>query len=313
MNGRMVRAPSCCPVLTSVILEETIMFARTLISNATGRRRSSTCEVGSGIRSNRLFAPFNCVGLRRLSGTWAMRMKVVVIAAVVLLATIGVSAYAYTVYLPGMSGKSGVAGPTGTMNFYLADPPPSNATLKYLLVNVTSITLKYSSNLTETSSTTSSTSTGTSTSATSSSTSATSSQSEPENRFVFNVSSSVGTNLNLTKLQGNALLLGAAKVPAGNVTGIILNITGAEAFWTNGNHTQLKVVADGKLMINVHFTVQANGTSNLTVSISPGSIHVSQGNAKVLTPVVHAAEESSGSSGTVTTEATSTESESTTS
>ena len=250
--------------------------------------------------------------------------KVVVIAALVLLATIGLSAYAYSVYLPGIPGNSststsGQGGPgTGSMNFYLADPPPSNSILKYLLVNVTSITLKYSSNLAETSTTTSSTSTSapTSSSTTTSSTttsSSSTSQDSFENRFVFNVSSSLGTNLNLTKLQGNALLLGATKVPAGNVTGIILNITGAEAFWTDGTHTQLKVVADGKLMINVQFLVQTNGTTNLTLDLTPGDIHVSPGQASVLRPVVRVTTVSSGSSGTKTTETTVTETESTSS
>ncbi len=256
--------------------------------------------------------------------------KVVAVSILVLLATIGFSAYAYTVYLPGLSNNTaGQGGPgTGTMNFYLADPPPSNATLKYLLVNVTSITLKYSSNLTEMSTTTSSSSTASSSTSTSSSSSAsvssstsmasttstvssssssTSSQGGFENRYVYNVSSSVGTNLNLTKLQGSAMLLGASKVPAGNVTGIIFNISGAEAFWTNGTHTQLKVVADGKLMVNVHFQIQANGTTNLTLDISPGGIHVSPGEASVLRPVVHVTAVSRGSSSTETTETTVTE------
>ena len=249
----------------------------------------------------------------------------VVIAVLVLLATLGFSAYAYTVYLPGLSGSSntspgsglGGAG-TGTLNIYIADPPPQNQTLKYLLINVTSVTLKYSSNLTETSSTTSTsssttsatTSTGSSTTSTSTSSSSSTSESNFENRFVYNVSSSVGTNVNLTKLQGNALFLGAPKVPAGNVTGIILNITGAEAFWTNGSHTQLKVVADGKLMINVHFQVQSNGSTNLTLNIIPGDIHVSPGQASVLRPVIQVTAISSGPHGTETTETTETATES---
>ncbi len=124
---------------------------------------------------------------------------------------------------------------------------------------------------------------------------------------------SVGLNVNLTKLQGNQVLLGAPKVPAGNVTGIILNVTGAEAFWTNGTHTTLKVVADGKLMINVQFSVQKNGSTNLTLDINPGDIHVSPGNMSVLRPVVHVTAVSTGSKGTETTETTQTESETSTS
>ncbi len=248
--------------------------------------------------------------------------KVIAVSILVLVATIGLSAYAYTVYLPSISNNSsnsGLSGPgTATMNFYLTDAPAHNATLKYLRINVTSITLKYSSNLTESSATTTtSTSATNSTETSSTSTSSVSSNSTSDEgsfspRFVFNVSSSIGTNVNLTKLQGPGILLGAAKVPAGNVTGIILNITGAEAFWTNGNHTQLKVVADGKLMINVHFTVQSNGTTNLTLDIVPGDIHVSPGQASVLRPVVLVTAVSSGSNGTHTVETTETETESST-
>lgn len=232
--------------------------------------------------------------------------KVVAIGVLVLLATMGVSAYAYTVYLPGLSNHSssssglGSAG-TGTMNIYLADPPPQNQTLKYLLINVTSITLKYSSNVTAVNAT-SSTTTG-------NTTSTSSPGGGSGSRYVFNVSSSLGTNVNLTKLQGPGILLGSPKVPAGNITGIILNITGAEAFWTNGNHTQLKVVADGKLMINVHFTVQANGTTDLTLDIVPGDIHVSPGQASVLRPVVHVTVVSTGPQGTQTAETTATQTE----
>ena len=254
--------------------------------------------------------------------------KAIAIAVLVLLATLGASAY--TFYLSGPSsgssngpstssgpntGTSGQAGAgSGTMNLYLAAPPPQNQSLKYLLINVTSITIKYSSNVTEststTSSSTSSSSASTGSTTTTSSSSSTTSGSGFVPMYVFNVSSSVGTNVNLTKLQGPGILLGSPKVPAGNVTGIILNITGAEAFWTNGNHTQLKVVADGKLMINVHFTVQKDGTTDLTLNISPGDIHVSPGQASVLRPVVMVTAVSNGPQGSQTVVTTETETES---
>ena len=231
-----------------------------------------------------------------------------------LLVAIGLSAYAYTVYLPGPSNNtssesttsSGLGGAgTGTMNIYLADPPPQNQTLKYLLVNVTSIALKYSSNATETGATTTSTSTASQTGSTESA----SSGGGFVPRYTFNVSSSVGTNVNLTMLQGPGVLLGSPKVPAGNVTGIILNITGARAFWTTGGSTQLKVVADGKLMINVHFQVQSGGTTDLTLNLVPGDVHVSAGQASVLRPVVMVTAASSGPRGTQTVTTTETETE----
>ena len=250
--------------------------------------------------------------------------KVIAACVIVLLGTIGFTAYAYTVYLPSLSSSGLGSANSGTLNIYLTDAPVHNATLKYLLVNVTSVTLKYSSNLTETTTSTSSSSSTsssvssstseTTTLSTSSSSSSTNTnfsggQDESESMFTYNVSSTVGLNVNLTKLQGNQILLGTSKVPAGNVSGIILNITGAEAFWTDGSHTQLKVVADGKLMINVHFSVQSDGTTNLTVDLAPGDVHVSPGNGSVLRPVVHVTALSSGPKGTETVETTETESE----
>ena len=212
--------------------------------------------------------------------------RTIALSLLVLLGTIGFSAYAYTFYLPSISTSSPG---TGTMNIYLADPPPSNHTLKYLLVNVTSVTLKYSSNVTEATTTSSVGSSSESSAASSSITTATSSETSLNmrdfvNRFVYNVSSSIGTNVNLTEYQGSSLLLGSPKVPTGNVTGVILNISGARAFWTNGSSTQLKVVANGKLMVNVQFAVQAGGTANMDFRIAPSSVHVSQGD--VLRPVL---------------------------
>ena len=251
-------------------------------------------------------------------------MNRVATGALVLLVAFGLSAYVYTVYQPGLSNNStsgstasSVLGgsQTGTMIIYLADPPPQNQTLKYLLVNVTSITLKYSSNVTETSTTTASSSTN-STTSTGSSTTVTSSTTSVNGfapRYTFNVSSSLGTNVNLTKLQGSGILLGSPTVPAGNVTGIILNITGARAYWTTGGSTQLKVVADGKLMINVHFEVQSGGTTNLTLDIVPGDIHVSPGQASVLRPVIMVTAASRGPQGAQTVTTTETETETTSS
>ena len=261
--------------------------------------------------------------------------KVVAISAVVLLATLGFSAYAYTVYLPSISNSSQAGPGSSSLSIYLSDPPPTSPNLSYLLVNVTSVTIKYSSNVTAvttsgstssavslstTTNTTSSTSSSTSTSSltshslsTSSSTSSSTIRSGFVNRYVYNVSASVGDNVNLTKLQGSSLLLGTTSIPSGNVTGVVLHITGAKAFWADGTSTQLRVVADGKLMINVHFTVQSSGSTDLTLSISPGDIHVSPGQASVLSPVVHVTAVSTGSRGTQTAEATVTESENSTS
>jgi trimeric autotransporter adhesin len=258
--------------------------------------------------------------------------KVVVAATLVLLATIGFSAYAYTVYLPnyGHPGSSSPGGSTtglgspGTVSIYLTDAPPGNPALKYMLVNVTSVTLIYASANAMTTTTTSSSTSSMSSSSTlgsssvttsmtgsssSTSTTSSSSSSDPQSTFVFDVASNVGTNLNITKLQGSSVLLGETQAPAGDVVKINFNIDGARAYWTDGSSTQLKVVADGKLMIPVHFTIMSDGSTNLNIDLTPNTIHISQGNASVLTPVIHVNVVSSGPTTTETTEATTTESE----
>ncbi|MBI3859076.1 MAG: DUF4382 domain-containing protein [Thaumarchaeota archaeon] len=228
-----------------------------------------------------------------------MQSKAAAVAALVILATIGLSGYTYTVYLPSLSQASNgssnsmIAGPgTGTVAVYLTDNPHSNSSLKYLLVNISDLVLKYEGNLTSNQTSTSSTATNTTSSTTNStvttitnSTITSSGTSAPANQCVVSVAS--GTNINLTSLAGNAILLGQTTCPSGNVTGIIFNITGAKAFFLDGNSKVLKVVADGKLMIPVHFQVFPNGTSTLTVDIQPNDIHVSQGIASILSPVIH--------------------------
>jgi Domain of unknown function (DUF4382) len=235
----------------------------------------------------------------------------VTVVAIVVLAALALSAYTIAVYIPSMNNSPGssnsLGGPgTGTVNFYLTDAPPTQQTLKALLANVTSVTLRYASS--GAASTTTSTS-GSSTTTSSSTTSA-SGQNQTGTTFVFNVPPSTGTNVNITSLHGSGLLLGSANAPAGNVTEIVFKITGAEAVWSSSNSTQLKVVANGKLMVPVHFTVQQGGSADLTVDLAPGNIHVSQGNLRVLTPVIHVTVVSKGQSGTTSTSVTVTETES---
>lgn len=247
--------------------------------------------------------------------------RAIALSLLVILGVAGLAAYTYSVYLPSI----GTASPgSGTLSIYLADPPAANSTIKYLLVNVTSVTLQYSSNVTATTSTSStssaSSSATSSTSSSSTSVESTSTQSSSAtsfvsttqanfvNRYVYNVSSSVGTNVNITKYQGSALLLGSPNVPTGNVTGVILNITGAKAFWANGTSSQLKVVANGKLMVHVQFTIQSGGNSDMNIDITPASVHVSQGD--VLRPVLLVTVSKNGSS---TTETSTTSASSTTS
>ena len=196
---------------------------------------------------------------------------------------------------PGQQSSTSAHGGTGTLSIYLTDAPPSNRTLRYLLVNVTSVDLRYEGNLSSTTATATPSSTGASSTTTNGST-------VPQNLFVFKVPTSTGLNVNLTKLQGQSLLLGAAKMPAGNITSVILNITGAKAFYTNGSSEQLKVVADGKLMIPIHFRVQAHGSTNLTFDITPNLVHLSQ--RGVLTPVIHATAVEKGPDNSTTTETT---------
>ncbi len=255
--------------------------------------------------------------------------KVVTICVVVLLATLALSGYAYTVYLPGLSnqhqsssqssgttsgssGNGGYAGPgAASLSIYLTDNPPSAPTLKYLLINVTSITLRYEGNVAGQNATTTSTTTTTtgnstttvtanSTTTTTAATNSTESDGTPGSQFTFVIPSAKGTNVNITSLQGEAVFLGTTKIPPGNVTGIVFNISGARAFYGDGSSRQLKVVADGKLMIPVHFTVQRDGSTDLTIDITPNSIHTSQGRAAVLTPVIHVTVVTRGSGTTST-------------
>lgn len=236
------------------------------------------------------------------------------------------------------STQTGVAsqGGSGILNIYLTDAPPSEQTLKYLLVNVSSVELRYQGNVattTNTTTTTASTSTNSSTTSatnsttttststnstttsvtnstatTSTNTTTTSTGTTPQNVYIFMVPTDVGMNINLTSLSGQQLLLGAPTVPAGDITSIVLRITGAKAFFTDGMSAQLKVVANGKLMIPIHFSVQPNGSTDLTIDIMPNDIHISQGNASVLTPVIHTTvvERGQGSTTTHTTEVTQT-------
>ncbi len=158
------------------------------------------------------------------------------------------------------SSVSGILGSTGVLNIYLTDAPPANPLFDYLLLNVSSVVLMYTGNM---------------------------SANVQNHEWIYNVPSTSGTDVNLTKLVNNKILLGATEVPAGNVSEIIFNINGARAFFNDGSSSMLKIVANGKLMIPIQFTVNASGTSDLTVDITPNSIHLSHGNTPVLTPVVH--------------------------
>jgi hypothetical protein len=181
------------------------------------------------------------------------------------------------------------SGSSAQLNIYLTDAPPASLNLKYLLVNASSVELRYAGNVSTTSSTNassaSSASNSTSSTTSTSSVATTSASTSPSNVFLFTVPANVGTNVNLTSLHGQSLLLGAVKMPPGNITSIVLNITGAKAFYTDGSSEQLKVVADGKLMVPIHFAVQTSGATDLTIDLTPNLVHISQGG--VLTPVIH--------------------------
>ena len=180
---------------------------------------------------------------------------------------------------------------SGVLSIYLTDAPPSDPTLKYLLVNVSSLEVSYQGDIATTSGT--------------SSTTAASAGTQPQGVYVLAVPSNVGTNVNLSSLQGQSLLLGGANMPAGNITSIVLNVTGAKAFYTDGSTQQLKVVADGKLMVTIQFGLQADGSTDLTIDVTPNLGDISQGG--VLTPVIHVTVLERGQSGTTTQTVTTTE------
>ncbi len=220
---------------------------------------------------------------------------VVVVVAIIAVALVAIPSMTPTTPASQSSSSQGPTGGSGTLNIYLTDAPPGSQTLKYLLVNVSSVDLAYEGSLAN-STTSSVSSTSSSSTSTSSTTTATSSTSQtrtgPLNTYTYTVPASTGQNVNLTSLQGKSLLLGTTNMPAGNITQITLNISGAKAFYADGSTEQLRVVADGKLMIPIRFSVQANGSTDLTIDITPNFVHISQGG--VLTPVLHATAVSKG-------------------
>ena len=68
----------------------------------------------------------------------------------------------------------------------------------------------------------------------------------------------------------------------------------------------MQVVADGKLMVPIQFGLQANGSTDLTIDVTPNLANVSQG--VVLTPVIDATAVEKGQNGTTTETVTTTES-----
>lgn len=73
--------------------------------------------------------------------------KIIGISTLVLLETIGPSAYAYAIYLPSVPSVSQASPGFSALNIYLSDPPPRPPNLGYVLVNATSMTMEYSSNV----------------------------------------------------------------------------------------------------------------------------------------------------------------------
>jgi hypothetical protein len=147
------------------------------------------------------------------------------------------------------------------INFYLTDAPrPGDP--KYLEVNISSIIVRYQNPLP-------------------------CSKADGATEYQYQVPSNVGVNVNLTSLAGQSKLLGAASIPPGTVNEIIFMISGAKAFFPDGSSVQLKVVANGKLMMPVQFDVTPGGSIVATIDVTPNSIHLSNGNEPILSPVVH--------------------------
>jgi hypothetical protein len=152
---------------------------------------------------------------------------------------------------------------TGILLLKITDQP-KDLDLKYLNLTINDLILHYVGNISET---------------------------NPRNQFQYHIPP---TEVNITALQDTELLLGAQNAPAGNITKIVFNITSAEAVAENGTVTPLKVVANGKFMININFQVLPNSTATLTLDIQPNDIKISRGVKPVLVPVVSARAESGG-------------------
>jgi hypothetical protein len=183
------------------------------------------------------------------------------------------------------SSTSGGKGGSGVLSIYLTDAPVSGPTLKYLLVNVSSLEVAYPGNV----------ATGTSSSGT-----------PPVSVYFLAVPPNVGMNVNLSSLQGQSLPLGGAMLPAGNISSIVLDIAGAKGFYTDGSTNQIPVVSNGDLTVPIQFGLQPNGSTDLTIDLTPNTADISQG--VVLTPVIHAIAVEMGLDGMTTVTVTTTES-----
>jgi len=80
---------------------------------------------------------------------------------------------------------------------------------------------------------------------------------------------------------------------------VVISVSGAKAFYTDGSSEQLKVTANGQLLIPIHFSVQASGSTDLTFDIMPNTVHISNGG--VLNPVIHVAAVGKSQNGSTTT------------
>jgi len=183
-------------------------------------------------------------------------------------------------------------GESGVLSVFLADAPASIATLKYLLVNVSSFAAAYewNSSADAASSTPNNSSTGT----------------QGLSVYILTVPSAVGMNVNLSSLQGQSLALGGAVLPAGSISSIVVDISGVEAFYTDGSNEQIPVVADGELPVPIQFGLQQNGSTDLTIDLNPNI--ASFGEGLIMAPVIHAVAVETGLDGTTVVTVTATES-----
>ena len=96
----------------------------------------------------------------------------------------------------------------------------------------------------------------------------------------------VATEFDLLTLENVSTVLAAGELPVGNYTEIRFQIVNAWANTTEKEHQPLNVVANGWVMVKIHFTIEETSVTSVLVDIEVNEEPIL--NANILMPVVKA-------------------------